>query len=121
MATKEHSLVPLFEKFIKYSYNGKRLKPDGNRIKPQTVDNYNYVLRYLQEYELQYNIVLRIKVINSQNQRIFIAERNYWKKFYLQFTNFLYHKKNCFDNYVGAVIKVIRIFFNYVNKPNYKK
>lgn len=116
MATKEHSLVPLFEKFIKYSYNGKRLKPDGNRIKPQTVDNYNYVLRYLQEYELQYNIVLRIKVINSQNQRIFIAERNYWKKFYLQFTNFLYHKKNCFDNYVGSVIKIIRVFFNFLSK-----
>lgn len=116
MQTKEHALVALFEKFIKYSYNGKRLKPDGNRIKPQTVNNYNYVLRYLQEYELEYGTPLRIKVINSQNQRIFIAERNYWKKFYLQFTNFMYHKKNCFDNYVGAVIKVIRIFFNFLNK-----
>lgn len=116
MISKEHALIPLFEKFIKYSYNGKRLKPDGNRIKPQTVNNYNYVLRYLQDYEAEFDIVLRIKTINSQNKRIFIAERNYWKRFYLQFTNFMYFKRNCFDNYVGSVIKVIRIFFNFLNK-----
>lgn len=116
MTTKEHALLPLFEKFISYSYKGKRLKPDGSRIKPQTVDNYNYVLRYLQEYELEYDTILRIRIINSQNKRAFIVERNYWKKFYLQFTNFMYHKKNCYDNYVGTVIKTIRIFFNFLNK-----
>ncbi len=115
MATREYLLVPLFEKFIKYSYKGKRLKPDGNRIKPQTVDNYVYVLRYLREYEALHENVLRIKVIRSQNRRLLMAERNYWKKFYLQFTQFLYYKKNCYDNYVGTVIKVIRNFFHFVN------
>lgn len=116
MSSKEFPLVPLFEKFINHSYKGKRLKPDGNRIKSQTVDNYKYVLRYLQEYEQEYDTVLRIKVSNSQNKRIFITERNYWKRFYLQFTNFLYQKKDCYDNYVGTVIKTIRIFFNFLNK-----
>lgn len=116
MATKEYPLVPLFEKFINYSYKGKRLKPDGNRLKPQTVDNYNYVLRYLQEYEAEFDIMLRIKAITSHNKRVFIGESNYWKKFYLQFTNFLYQKKNCYDNYVGTVIKTIRVFFNFLNK-----
>ena len=116
MTSKEYALVPLFEKFISYSYKGKRLKPDGNRIKPQTVDNYLYVLRYLQEYEAEYETVLRIKVANNHNKRVFMAERNYWKKFYLQFTGFLYQKKNCYDNYVGAVIKTIRIFFNFLNR-----
>jgi len=116
MTSKEYALLPLFEKFISYSYKGKRLKPDGNRIKPQTIDNYYYVLRYLREYEVEYNVVLRIKVINSQNKRNFIAERNYWKKFYLQFTNFMYQKKDFYDNYVGTVIKTIRIFFNFLNK-----
>lgn len=116
MTTKEYALVPLFEKFINYSYKGKRLKPDGNRIKPQTVDNYVYVLRYLQEYQETYKIVLRIKMIRSNNRRLLLAERNYWKKFYLQFTNFLYHKKNCYDNYVGTVIKVIRNFFSFLNR-----
>jgi integrase len=116
MTTKEYVLVPLFEKFIAYSYKGKRLKPDGNCIKPQTVGNYVYVLRYLQEYQEMYNIVLRIKIIRSNNRRLLLAERNYWKKFYLQFTNFLYHKKNCYDNYVGTVIKVIRNFFSFLNR-----
>ena len=116
MTAKNYALLPLFEKFINYSYKGKRLKADGSRIKPQTVDNYKYVLRYLQEYEVEYGTVLRIKTSNSNNKRVFIAERNYWKKFYLQFTNFMYQKKNCYDNYVGTVIKTIRIFFNFLNK-----
>ncbi len=116
MTTKEYALVPLFEKFISYSYKGKRLKPDGNRIKPQTVNNYVYVLRYLQEYQNTYNVVLRIRVFRNNNRRLLLAERNYWKKFYLQFTGFLYHKKNCYDNYVGTVIKIIRNFFSFLNQ-----
>ncbi len=116
MAIKDYEFVPLFEKFIKYSYSGKRVKADGNKIKPQTVDNYMYVLRYLKEYEDKYEMILRIKIMSGYNKRIFIAERNYWKKFYTQFTDFLYNSKNCYDNYVGTVIKVIRIFFNFLNK-----
>ena len=116
MLTKEYELIPLFKKFISYSYKGKRLKPDGSRIKPQTVNNYNYVLHYLQDYEVEYETVLRIKLINGNNKRLFTTERNYWRKFYQQFTQFMYHKKNCYDNYVGTVIKVIRIFFNFLNK-----
>jgi len=116
MSTREYALVPLFERFIKYSYNGKRLKTDGNRIKPQTVNNYVYVLGYLREYEAAHEIPLRIKVISGNNRRIIRAERNYWKKFYMEFTNFLYYKKNCYDNYVGSVIKIIRVFFSFLNK-----
>lgn len=115
MSTKEYALVPLFEKFVKYSYKGKRLKPDGNRIKPQTLDNYVYVLRYLKEYQEIHQTILRIKVIKGQNRFLLLAERNYWKKFYMQFTTFLYQQKNCFDNYVGTVIKVIRNFFGFLN------
>ncbi len=116
MTTKEYLLIPLFEQFIKDSYKGKRLKADGNKIKPQTVNNYNYVLRYLQEYQAKEQTLLRIKVFKGENKRTFASERKYWKKFYLQFTGFLYTKKNCYDNYVGNVIKTIRIFFNYLNR-----
>lgn len=116
MTKKEYLLIPLFEKFIKDSYKGKRLKADGGKIKPQTIDNYVYILQYIKEYEEKYDTVLRIKVINSSNKRAFMLERNYWKKFYLQFTQFLYTQKNCFDNYVGNVIKNIRVFFNYLNR-----
>ena len=113
MAAREYTLIPLFERFIKDSYKGKRLKADGNRIRPQTIDNYVYVLRYLKEYQVNHEIILRIKVIRGGDKRVLIAEKNYWKKFYLNFTDFLYTRKDCFDNYVGTVIKTIRIFFNY--------
>lgn len=116
MPVKEYPLVPLFEKFIQYTLKGKRLKADGSRIRPQTVTNYRYVLRYLKEYEQRYEIVIRIKPVSSVNKRLITAERNYWKKFYLKFTTYLYQEKQCYDNYVGAVIKVIRIFFNFLNK-----
>ena len=116
MTAKEYSILPLFKKFLKDSRKGKRLKTDGTKIKTQTINNYEYVLKYLQEYQTKYDTTLRIKIFSANNKRTFLAERNYWKKFYHEFTNYLYNKKNCFDNYVGAVIKVIRIFFNYVNK-----
>jgi hypothetical protein len=116
MANNEQLLIPLFEKFIKDSYKGIRLKPDGNKIKKQTIGNYNYVLCYLKEYEENFETTLRIKVFNAESKRVFNAERNYWKKFYLQFTNYLYNKKDCFDNYVGSIVKTIRVFFNYLNK-----
>jgi integrase len=116
MATREYPLVPLFKKFITHSYNGKRLKPDGSRIKRQTVTNYTYVLRYLEEYEAKFETVLHIKPFNGSNKRAFMVERNYWKKFYLQFTAFLYQEKDCYDNYVGTIIKIIRVFFNFLNK-----
>lgn len=115
MSNKEYLVVPLFQQFIKASYKGNRVKPDGSRIKKQTVDNYGYVLRYLQEFEIVQGEPVRIRVIKGENKRLFNSERNYWRKFYERFTHFLYHKKNCFDNYVGTVIKTIRIFFNWLN------
>jgi hypothetical protein len=51
MLNKEHMIIPLFQQFVKDSYRGKRLKPDGSRIKKQIVDNYAYVLCYLDEFE----------------------------------------------------------------------
>jgi hypothetical protein len=51
MTAKEHLLLPLFDKFIKDSYKGRRLKADGTRIKAQTIQNYEYVIHYLKEYE----------------------------------------------------------------------
>lgn len=116
MAAKEYLLLPLFEQFIRESYNGKRAKADGSRIKKQTVDNYLYVTRYLAEFEKMQGEPIRIKIIKGENRRLFNTEKNYWKKFYDRFTHFLYHKKKCFDNYVGTVIKTIRIFFNWLNK-----
>ena len=67
MATKELSMIVLFEEFIKNSSKGKRLKPDGGRIKPQTVRNYEYVLKYLKEYETRQGQPLRIRIFKSND------------------------------------------------------
>jgi site-specific recombinase XerD len=114
MLTKQLSLIPLFEQFIKASYSGKRLKPDGRKIKKQTVDNYMYALLNLKEFEHHTKQQLRITILKGQNKRLLINERNYWKKFYKQFTDYMYKQKGCYDNYTGSVIKMIKIFFNYL-------
>lgn len=44
------------------------------------------------------------------------SEKNYWKNFYKEFTDYLYYDRNCFDNYVGGNIKLIRTFFTYLNR-----
>ena len=116
MSSKEQLVVPLFQQFIKDSYSGRRVKPDGSRIKKQTIENYTYVLRYLKEFETLHGDPVRFKILKGQNKRLFQSERIYWRKFYDRFTHFLYHKKNCFDNYVGTVIKTIRIFFNWLTR-----
>ncbi|MGC4102988.1 tyrosine-type recombinase/integrase [Ferruginibacter sp.] len=116
MSAKQYPLIPLFEKFIRQTHSGRRLKADGSRIKKQTVGNYDYVLQYLKDYEQKFSTSLVIKPVTGNNKRSQKAEAAYWKKFYHQFTDFLYRDKDCYDNYVGAVIKIIRMFFNYVNK-----
>ncbi len=42
-------------------------------------------------------------------------ESKYWKRFYFEFTQYLFAQK-CHDNYVGTVIKIVRLFFNYLQK-----
>ena len=119
MKEKKWYLTDLFNQFIKDSYTGKRLKPDGKKIKVQTIENYKAVLLLLVEYEGRRNERVEIKIMNTKNQRIIQSQKRYWQKFYFQFTEFLYGFKNCFDNYVGMVVKTIRIFFNYLKKEKF--
>jgi integrase len=49
------------------------------------------------------------------DKRKLSSEKTYWSKFYKKYTDFLYCKRN-YDNYTGIQIKIIRTFFNYVNK-----
>ena len=107
------ALIPLFRQFIKESENGKRLKKNGERITKGSIDNYRYVLQNLIQFSSDTNFELRVCNIRKLTQKELISEKNYWKKFYKTFTEFMY-KKGCFDNYVGANIKVIRVFFNYL-------
>ena len=112
----ELTLLPLFEQFIQDSSKGRRLKANGQKIKSQTIDNYRYVFKLLGEFSANKGFHLRIKSVNKLAKRQLQVEKNYWKKFYREFTEFLYRDKGCFDNYAGSVIKNIRTFFGYLNK-----
>jgi integrase len=112
----EQSFLALFEQFIKDSETGKRMKPNGEKIKAQTVDNYRYLLLLLNDFSQQCGFHLRIKNVRKLTKRQLTVEKNYWKKFYHRFTDYLAKQKNCFDNYIGMLFKNIRVFFNYLQK-----
>lgn len=110
---KSKPIIPLFKQFIKETETGKRLKKNGERLKPDSIDNYKNLLRNLIEFSTVAEFELRICDASKLNKRELLIEKNYWKKFYQKFTEFLY-KKGCHDNYVGGNIKIIRVFFNYL-------
>jgi integrase len=110
---KTNEIIPLFKLFIKETETGKRLKKNGERIKSGSIDNYKYVLQNLIQFSSDTKFELRICDASKLDKRELKSEKSYWKKFYQKFTEYLY-KKGCHDNYVGANIKVIRVFFNYL-------
>jgi len=112
---KPQPLIPLFKQFIKDSESGRRLKKNGERITKGSIDNYRYVLHNLIDYSTTKDMELRVCNILRLTARELKSEKAYWKRFYKNFTDFMY-KKGCFDNYVGANIKVIRVFFNYLKE-----
>ena len=112
---KEILLIPAFEEFVHDTIAGKRLKPNGERIKSQSMRNYWCVLSHLKRFESETNRPIRIRPVQKLNKRLVNVERNYWKKFYRQFGDYLY-RNDCFDNYVGNVFKILRTFFIYLNK-----
>lgn len=110
---KKHDLIKLFQRFINDSKTGKRLKKNGERITSGTIENYNNVFKNLIQFKVETDFELYVYESKKLNKEQIKAEKKYWKKFYTQFTDFMY-KKGCFDNYVGATIKTIRVFFNYL-------
>jgi integrase len=111
-----YCFLTLFEKFIRDSKSGRRLQPNGKPVKKGTTNNYYYTLLVLKSFIANKNFDLRIRSVRRLGNRELNAERNYWKKFYRKFTDYLYNDCAYFDNYVGLTIKNIRTFFNYLNK-----
>ncbi len=110
---KELELLPLFDKFISETSRGKRLQKNGSRIRTGTIDMYRIVRRQLQEFSLEKQFPLRIRIATRLNSRDLKSERLYWKRFYLKYTDHLF-RKGSYDNYTGTHIKVIRCFLNYL-------
>jgi integrase len=116
LLSKELSLFHLYEKFINDSLRGKRLQPNGKRLAAGTIKNYNYTLQLLKNFSGNKNFELRIRPARYLNKKQAQVEKNYWRKFYKRFTDYLYNDCGHYDNYVGQTIKNVKLFFNYLNK-----
>lgn len=111
---KQHPLLPLFKQFIKTCETGKRLQKNGKRIRQQSIEQYTFLYQYLEDFSKKSKQELRIynnKQLNTREQE---REKKYWKRFYLQFSEYLYEDCQCYDNFVGSQIKLFRSFFNYL-------
>ena len=113
---KEVLFLPLFNKFIAASKSGKRIQPNGKRISAGSIENYEYALKLISTFCNTKEIILRLRPVKYLTKREILKEKKYWKKFHQQFTDYLYKDCGHFDNYVGQTLKVIRTFFNYLNK-----
>ena len=112
---QQDAYIQLLEEFISDSELGRRTKKNGKRLSPGSIRGYVYLKKYLIEFSIKKNFPLKLYINNNltMNQRI-MANR-YYAKFYKRFTDFMYDDKDCYDNYVGTLIKCIRSFHNYLN------
>src|SRR5256885_13904337 len=113
---KSLPFLELYDKFIANSKSGRRLQPNGKMLSAGTISNYTYTANLLKQFSEQKQFPLRIRPLKYLQKRQLVTEKNYWKKFYKKFTDFLYSDCGHYDNYVGQTTKNIRVFFNYLNK-----
>jgi len=104
-----------YDKFVKDSISGKRLQKNGKRLRTGSATNYKYLRKLLSEFSIEKKFELRIRSSIKLSKREFATEKNYWKKFYKYFTDYLYNDLGHYDNYVGNNIKMLRVFFNHLN------
>lgn len=102
--------------FIKASVSGRRLTPRGKRITKGTVTNYVYAKKLIDEFENKNNCKLRIQLLHRASLRTLLREKNYWVRFFAQFSNFLYKEKGYYDNYVANVFKILKAVFNWLQQ-----
>lgn len=108
-------VIPEFKKFITASSTGRRLMPSGKKVRSGTIRQYQCVLSLLEEFECLQTGPLRIQLLHRSSLRTIQKEKNYWIRFFKKFSLFLYRKKNCYDQYVGSVFKVIKTFFHFLS------
>ena len=109
-----YNLLDLFDKFIRDSVSGRRLQRNGKRLRKETIQNYRYLQRLLIDFSVRKEFPLRIRNAVKLSKKEYAMERKYWKRFYREFTGYLYRDLDCFDNYVGSNMRMIRAFFNYL-------
>lgn len=103
-----------FSQFVKASANGRRLTASGKRISKGTITNYCFVQKLLLQFEEKYTQQIRIQLLHKASMRTLQREKNYWARFFQQFSAFLYKDKGYYDNYAASVFKILKTFFNYL-------
>jgi integrase len=116
---KKILLVPLVKKFIRDTANGKRRMANGQRIKHRSVVNYFYALKHLVAFEQFKGEPLYVTINIRSNRKQMLRETDYWKKFYREFSDYLFQQKNCHDNFVGSIFKVLKCCFRYLKYEKY--
>lgn len=104
----------LLDSFISDSYKGIRKKKNGQRIKDSTIQNYIYLKKTIEGFLEKKSFELKLYVENNLTQNERVRAARYYSKFYSAFTNYMYNTEKFFDNYVGLIIKCLRVFFNYL-------
>ena len=115
----QHIFFGLLDDFINDSHSGKRLKKNGTRISPATVETYGYFKRVVTLFTEETSFEVKLFIVDNLTQREKQVAANYWRKFYKAFTNFMYNKMGYYDNYVGNIIKTLRTFLNYLTEERH--
>lgn len=113
---KHYDFLKLLDNFIKDTKTGKRKQAGGKKIRNSSSEQYIWLRKSLYDFSIQKNFPLHISNLNKIKKRELNTEEKYWKKFYDKFTDYLYDDLDCYDNYVGNMIKLLRAFFTYLNK-----
>ena len=106
-------IIDLFKKFISETKSGKRLQKNGKMVSASGLKNYEALLTNLVKFFADGREEFQVNTNYKYSKRNFEKERRAYKRFYKQFTDFLY-TKGCTDNYVGMLVKTMKSFFIYL-------
>ena len=115
MKTKEYDLLPLVDDFISKNNRNKRTQAGGKRLTKGTKVNYQHLRKHLESFSTTKRFHLRVRTVHG-SKRIFEQEKNYYKRFYTKFTDYLFDDCNHFDNYVGVTIKQLKTVLGWINR-----
>ena len=115
----QETLFRLLDDYISDGQIGKRTKKNGQRIRQGSLKTYIYLRRYLCDFSNEKSFSLKIYIDGNLTMNQKMVAKRYYTKFYWLFTEYLYHDLDCYDNYVGTVIRCLRSFFNYLNNERH--
>jgi len=112
----ERAFFTLLDDFISDTANGKRRRPDGQKITEGTVRNYRCLQNNLIGFSKNRSFEIKLYIVDHIQQIDRHEVKRHMMKFYDSFTSYLYNDKNLYDNYVGLLIRILIAFLNYIRK-----